>query len=183
MKYLLTALSLLLSICAFSEHVIIPVTPLGLPLYYWDEVFHGRTFENFGDILSIKLVERIVDSPVRRYQKGQRPIEKKLLAMGSLLFFALDGDVLWGTGCNFKRTDFRFKSLDVRSVRGPLTRTLLKEQLGIECPEIYGDPALLFPYFFPEFKKNKNPSHNYLIIAHYEDEHLFPKKNGKMSYM
>src|SRR6267154_4215414 len=31
----------------------------GLPLYYWNEKWHGQIFENFGDIISLKLVERI----------------------------------------------------------------------------------------------------------------------------
>jgi len=155
-------------------------TPLceGLPLYYWNEPWGGRRFENFGDILSLKLVERIVGGPVRVYKKGQKPPEKKLLAIGSLLYFACDNDVLWGTGMNAKITkkkDFKFTALDVRAVRGPLTRKFLLETFRIECPEVYGDPALLLPYFFPEFKRSKNPRYDYIIIPHYSEEHLFLK--------
>ncbi len=36
---------------------------------------------------------------------------------------------------------------DIRAVRGPLTRTLC-QQLGVSCPEIYGDPAIVLPRFF-----------------------------------
>ena len=67
----------------------------GLPLYHWDEVWHGRVLENFGDIIAHKLVERIVGCPLRAFKKGQKPPEKKLLAVGSLLYFATEGDVLW----------------------------------------------------------------------------------------
>jgi pyruvyltransferase len=151
----------------------------GLPLYHWDEVWHGRVLENFGDIIAHKLVERIVGCPVRAYQKGQKPPEKKLLAVGSLLYFATDGDVLWGTGTNNKKTDgkgFKFKALDIRAVRGPLTRKFIWDKFQIDCPEIYGDPALLFPYFFPEFQRKENPSLDYLIIPHYSEEHLFLKE-------
>jgi pyruvyltransferase len=148
----------------------------GLPLYYWNEQWHGRVFENFGDILSLKLVERIVGGPVRIYKKGQKPPEKKLLAIGSLLYFANDNDVLWGTGTNYKFTnkkDYKFSALDIRATRGPLTRQFLWDTFQIPCPEIYGDPALLVPYFFPEFKKKQDPAYDYIIIPHYSQEHLF----------
>jgi pyruvyltransferase len=151
----------------------------GLPLYYWNEKWHGRIFENFGDIISLKLVERIVGGPVRIYKKGQKPPEKKLLAIGSLLYFANNNDVLWGTGTNGKFTnkkDFKFTSLDIRAIRGPLTRQFLWDTFQIQCPEIYGDPALLFPYFFPEFKRKDNPIFDYIIIPHYSEEDLFLKE-------
>lgn len=151
----------------------------GLPLYYWNEKWHGRVFENFGDIISLKLVERIIGEPVRIYNKDQKPPEKKLLAVGSLLYFANDNDVLWGTGTNAKITNkkaFKFKTLDVRAVRGPLTRKFLWDTFKIQCPEIYGDPTLLFPYFFPEFRRQAHPTYDYIIIPHYSDEELFPKE-------
>lgn len=153
-----------LPILCFGDHGM----PTGLPLYYWQQ----KSFVNFGDYLSLKIVERIVKSPVQVYKKNFHHPQKKLLAIGSILSFATEGDVIWGTGINGKllnKTDYRFKHLDVRAVRGPLTRQFLFENFQIECPEIYGDPALLFPYLFPEFKKNENPSIDYLIIPHYSD--------------
>lgn len=146
--------------------------PVGLPLYYWRE----PTWHNFGDILSVKLVERILGSPVRIYQKNTP--EQKLLAIGSIFYFAREGDVVWGSGINGKKIqkeDYVFKQLDIRAVRGPITRQFLKEKFGIEVPEIYGDPALLIPYLFPEFRRKKHPQIPYLIVAHYLDQKLFPK--------
>ncbi len=152
----------------------------GIPLYYWD----ARTsydFTNFGDVLSEKIVERIVGHPIATTlnkslltERGKR----KLLALGSIVHMAEDNDVIWCSGINGKhpdRTDknfYRFTYLDVRAVRGPLTRQFLMD-MGIGCPEVYGDPALLFPKLFPEFKKSENPSKEYIIIPHYSDEHLF----------
>jgi pyruvyltransferase len=147
----------------------------GLPIYYWQQ----PSFVNFGDYLSLKLVERITGNSVSIFKKKKFNNEKKLLAIGSILVFALDDDVIWGTGLNGKRMDkshFNFKNLDVRAVRGPLTRKFLKEIFQIECPEIYGDPALLIPYFFPEFKKKQNPRYEYIIIPHYSEQKLFPKE-------
>lgn len=147
-------------------------SPEGLPLYYWKE-----KFVNFGDYLSLKLVERIVGGPVREYKPGSQFKERKFLAIGSILTFARNNDVVWGSGINGKLLtlkNYKFTQLDVRAVRGPLTRQFLIKNFKIACPKIYGDPALLVPYFFPEFKKKKNPSHQYIIIPHYSERHLFP---------
>lgn len=153
--------------------------PEGLPLYYWNEKWQGRVFVNFGDYLSLKLVERIVGSPIRVYKKTPKKHEKKLLAIGSLFYFANDDDVIWGTGINGKtlnKKDYKFTHLDIRSVRGPLTRAFLMKHFHMDCPEIYGDPGLLIPYFFPEFKRKQNPSYDYIIIPHFTEEDLFLKE-------
>lgn len=144
----------------------------GVPLYYWQ----SKKFTNFGDHLSLKLVERIIGGQVRVCQPRG---EKKLLAVGSVLLFAETDDIIWGTGMNAKRLDlkhYKFKRLDIRAVRGPKTREFIMRNFKIECPEIYGDPALLLPFFFPEFKKKENPQFDYVIIPHYSEEHLFPKE-------
>jgi pyruvyltransferase len=144
----------------------------GLPLYYWQ----AKQFVNFGDYLSLKLVERIVGGKVQTATQTYK--NQKMLAIGSVLIMANEGDVIWGTGMNGKRMDpdlYQFKALDVRAVRGPLTRAFLLENFDIACPEIYGDPALLIPYFFPEFKKNPNPEFDYIIVPHYSEKALFPK--------
>jgi pyruvyltransferase len=52
----------------------------------------------------------------------------------------------------------------------------LWQNFQIAVPEVYGDPALLFPYLFPEFQRAEAPSHPYLIIPHYSEEKLFPKE-------
>jgi pyruvyltransferase len=146
----------------------------GLPLFWWKE----GPFVNFGDVLSLKLVARMTGSPIRFYNKKPCHKEKKLLACGSIFFFAYDNDVIWGSGINGKtllKKHYSFTHLDIRAVRGPLTRQFLWENFGIECPEVYGDPALLIPYFFPEFKRKENPSLDYLVIPHYVEEKLFSK--------
>jgi pyruvyltransferase len=145
----------------------------GLPLFYWKE----GAFINFGDYLSLKLVERIVDGPLCFYNKKQKHMDKKLLAIGSIFYFATNNDVVWGSGVNGKRLnklDYSFSELDIRAVRGPLTRQFLIENFKIYCPEIYGDPGLLFPYFFPEFRKKASPTRDYIVILHYSEQKMFP---------
>lgn len=154
----------------------------GLPLYYWQQ----KAFINFGDHLSSLLVERIVGKPVRIHKRHPKNQEQKLLAIGSILIFARDKDVIWGTGLNgklAKKENFSFQNLDVRAVRGPLTRRFLQENFSISCPEVYGDPALLFPYFFPEFQRKEEPKYDYIVIPHYSEKQLFPKDaSGKIVY-
>jgi pyruvyltransferase len=148
----------------------------GLPLYYWQQ----KDLVNFGDYLSVKIVERIINGPVTIYRKTNVP-KKKLLALGSLLYFANSGDVLWGTGSNNKYTqasEYSFTDLDVRAIRGPLTKAFLEEKFGIECPEVYGDPALLFPYLFPEFQRKKSPKHRYIVIPHLYEISSFSKDSA-----
>ena len=150
-------------------------TQEGLPLFYWKE----GPFVNFGDYISLKLVERIVGKQLAFYQKRTPNAKKKLLASGSIFYFALEGDVVWGSGINGKRLekkDYLFSSLDIRAVRGPLTRQYLKKTFNIDSPEIYGDPALLFPYFFPEFQKRDKPKYEYIVIPHYLEQNLLPKE-------
>lgn len=146
------------------------------PLFFWKE----GNFTNFGDYLSLKIVERIVGSSVRFYNKKNLRQDRKLLALGSIFYFANENDVVWGAGINGKRPDkkdYSFTNLEIKAVRGPLTKIFLKENFGIECPEIYGDPALLVPYLFPEFKRNENPSRDYIVIPHYLDVKHFKRSD------
>jgi pyruvyltransferase len=150
-------------------------TNKGIPLFYWK----SASRVNFGDYLSLKLVERIVGQPIETNPSDNR---KKLLAVGSIFARASEGDIVWGSGVSGKRmklSDYDFKTLDIRAVRGPLTRQFIMENFKINCPEVYGDPVLLFPYFFPEFKKKKNPKYDYVIVPHYTEEKLFPKSKYK----
>ncbi len=63
-------------------------------------------------------------------------------------------DTLWGCGIlradNFGRE--LSPNLDIRAVRGPITKDYLLKK-GLKCPDIFGDPAILLPGLFPEFKK------------------------------
>jgi pyruvyltransferase len=151
----------------------------GIPLYFWQD-----KIINFGDYLSLKLVERIVGLPITVVPKSALNTHK-LLAVGSILTFARNDDMVWGSGVNGKWMDlnnYKFTRLTVRAVRGPLTRNFIKKNFNIECPEIYGDPALLVPYFFPEFKRKDNPAHDYVIIPHYSEQHLFSKDDSHVIY-
>ena len=138
-------------------------TSIAQPCYSEDSMFwwQPRDGINFGDDLSRVIVEKILGHAVRH-----RPFEsdaKLLFAAGSILHYARNGDVIWGSGFRENPlSENRFSYLDVRAVRGPRTREFLLK-MGIDCPEIYGDPAVLMGYLFPELKKEK-PIYDYIII-------------------
>src|SRR5258708_1018524 len=93
-----------------------------LDLTYWSPA----AGVNFGDFLSqvvgdLMLAKKGITLGDETKQNCQ------LLAIGSILHFARDGAIIWGAGVNGKipPADHRFRHLDVRAVRGPLTREFL----------------------------------------------------------
>lgn len=137
-------------------------------LYYWNSSGY-----NFGDALGPFIVNAIAQKKVEAVDGvdvgSKRIFEKNLIALGSIFHMVRDGDVVWGTGVNPIRQnpDFRLTEVDIRAVRGPLTRNYLHKKYGLNCPNIYGDPALLLPMIFPESKPQ--PIRKYGIVPHLKD--------------
>jgi pyruvyltransferase len=109
----------------------------------------GRPVNNFGDLLGPLVVDKLLKA--RSLTTQDAIFDRRLLTVGSILHFAQDGDVIWGTGVNGKKREdvHRFHQLDVRAVRGPRTRQFLLDR-GIDAPAVFGDPALLLPELMPE---------------------------------
>jgi pyruvyltransferase len=112
---------------------------------------YSDTVQNFGDALSPYIVSRLIGQQYKLICNGKRA-DKTLFAIGSWLHYATEEAHIWGTGL---RTDppmeqdatHCYNTLHVHAVRGPMTRSFLLKR-GIDCPEIYGDPALLLPMFY-----------------------------------
>ena len=88
--------------------------------------------------------------------------------IGSLIDMGLFNShtIIWGAGTIAGTAKLHYKPLKVCAVRGKLTRKYLLEQ-GIDCPEIYGDPALLLPKIYqPKVEKQYKLG----IIPHYVDQ-------------
>lgn len=120
--------------------------------YYDSEV-------NLGDTLSPLICQWVLNKNSLSFEQKTSQTYH-LLALGSLLggngFF--DATV-WGSGiksfdqiATLSKRKY-FQKLDIRSVRGPLTRDALIG-CGYKCPEKYGDPAVLMPLIYkPEVEK------------------------------
>ncbi|WP_110688302.1 polysaccharide pyruvyl transferase family protein [Salegentibacter sediminis] len=139
-----------------------------IPLFYWSEIkFIFKEKENYGDLLSKYLVEKISGREVKFVHPRKQPWYKwdksHYLAIGSILPHATKDSIVWGSGIIDR--EHHIASADFRAVRGPQTRKFLLD-LGYECPPVYGDPAILLPeYFNPQVEKEYELG----IIPHYHD--------------
>lgn len=111
-----------------------------------------RRVNNFGDLLGPRIVTSLL-TQAGAADHGM-PEGRRLFSVGSVMHYATDGDVIWGSGINGKipMAKMGFTSLDVRAVRGPRTAKQLRER-GIAVPDIFGDPALLIPTLDARLKK------------------------------
>ncbi|MBN6151159.1 polysaccharide pyruvyl transferase family protein [Xanthomonas sp. AmX2] len=134
---------------------------------YWWQPKNGEV--NIGDHLSKVIVGNVL-SLRDRALIDKRDKRQRLIAIGSVLHFARSGDVVWGSGINGKipADRHRFEQLDVRAVRGPKTRQFLQAR-GITVPEVYGDPGLLMPLFFPRQALQPGPSRPFAVIPHFNE--------------
>jgi len=130
---------------------------------------------NFGDALSPILIKTLTGG---RSFIGQDGLERRvtcvprLMALGSILHRAVEDDIIWGSGLRGGR--IQISRLQVHAVRGPLTRDLLRES-GINCPAVYGDPAILMPYLFRPTKTNQ---FQVGVISHYSDRSALSRIAG-----
>ena len=137
-------------------------------VYWWQSKHDDRP--NIGDYVAYDLVKRVLAMKGKLIKDKQDPTTK-LVSVGSVLHFARNDDALWGTGFNQKMGEklIQFDRLDVRAVRGPLTRKFLMDR-NIDVPEVYGDPALLLPYFYSRELMEKPDKKDYIIINHMNDD-------------
>ena len=118
---------------------------------------------NFGDALTPWLIQRIAGRyPVFVQAEDPRP---KYLVVGSVLEYAGARTTVWGSGI-ITRTDHVSPAATLLAVRGPLSRRRAPE-CGVECPEVFGDPALLLPRFYTP---KATVRHGIGIVAHYSDK-------------
>lgn len=89
-----------------------------------------------------------------------------IAGIGSILtLFDMENAIVWGSGIISSTEKVSGTPKKVLAVRGPLTRKRLLEQ-GINCKEVYGDPALLLPRFYkPKVAKRYKLG----LIPHYTD--------------
>lgn len=147
-----------------------------LKFYETDE-----SYMNWGDDINVYVIEKLTQKkviPAKKLLFGF--IHRKYCIIGSLLPKCMNRNtIIWGSGClNFEqKVKWNNRSKKVHAVRGPLTRNFLLKQ-RVECPEIYGDPALILPLVYqPSDKTKKYPI---TIIPHHKD---WDDKNALMMYV
>lgn len=139
-----------------------------IPLFYWSErKLLYKEKENYGDLISIYLVEKISGREVTWVHPKKQPWYKwnktNFVTIGSIIHHSTKDSIVWGSGIIDKQQPIA--KADFRAVRGPQTRKFLLG-LDYECPKVYGDPALLLPKFYnPEIEKKYKLG----VIPHYHD--------------
>ena len=140
-----------------------PVIPFTVNLLYW----RPSTGDNVGDLLSLIIYRQMLKMGGVRCPFSVKT--RRVVSIGSVLSFVGSGETtVWGTGLMNEKCISallqKHAKLDVRAVRGPLTRKKLINA-GYMCPEIYGDPAILLPRFYnPTVNKIKG---KVVIIPHH----------------
>lgn len=116
---------------------------------------------NWGDKLNPVLVQQL--SGRKAINREDAPAASPAyFVIGSGLEYAGDRDVVWGSGFLKHPDSSNIQRPKVCAVRGPLSRSLLRIA-GCDCPEVYGDPALLMPLFY---NPRISPSYDVGLIQH-----------------
>jgi pyruvyltransferase len=123
--------------------------------------------DNWGDIVAKHIAEEYSKKEsVLMPFVGSRDCGDVYAVTGSILQIIRSSNVIvWGLGFISENDSLTTKP-KILSVRGPLTRGKLIEQ-GQNCPEIYGDPALLMSRIYKPLIKKK---YKIGVIPHYVDK-------------
>lgn len=123
---------------------------------------------NFGDDINFPLLHELTGRRVRQeWRVGLNNLEN-IVCIGSVIDCCNERSIIWGTGAISDSIVMYHKPKHICAVRGPLTRRKLLE-FGIDCPEVYGDPALLLPLIYAPKTGKK---YKYGFIPHYIDYDL-----------
>lgn len=102
---------------------------------------------NFGDGLNPYFISHITGRKSILVSQFKGYEGDHYIVIGSILGMATDKSIVWGAGYIGKGKVFKTPPKKICAVRGPKTRQKLLEE-NIECPEVYGDPALLLPRLY-----------------------------------
>lgn len=130
------------------------------PMLRRKDVCYNQSRYNLGDYLGFVITSWMLE------KKGLSldtwiPERRHLNTVGSSLLTMFQNATIWGSGVErdglsrvvLFLSRYPLTRLDIRAVRGPLTRNMMSH-LGQKCPETYGDPAILMPLIYnPDVEK------------------------------
>ncbi|MGN1213707.1 MAG: polysaccharide pyruvyl transferase family protein [Bacteroidaceae bacterium] len=126
-----------------------------IALNSWLVSHKGRVMcRNFGDELNVHLLAKLTGKTIVDYNSYFHRPFTNYMVIGSIIDGFTDSkSVVWGSGLLSDKEPLKKKPAKVCAVRGKITRDFLLAN-GVECPEVYGDPALLTPYIYsPQVEK------------------------------
>lgn len=119
--------------------------PDAIRLYWYTAKF------NYGDQVNPYLVRKLSGKSV--CYSDIEDHEAKYFVIGSILHHGdLTNVTVWGSGVISPEYELHGRPRSILAVRGPLSRDHLLA-LGLDCPAVYGDPAILLPQVYaPEIE-------------------------------
>lgn len=128
---------------------------------------------NFGDIINPILINQLTGLKISQVS-SKLYYKNHYFIIGSIVGRANKYTNIWGSGFISEDDICTENPKKIFAVRGPKTRERLLN-IGIECPEVYGDPALLLPQIYNPKIKIK---YKLGLIPHYVDKENLWLKNG-----
>lgn len=133
-------------------------------LYWW----RGKDNKNWGDKINPWIISRLSGKDVVHVHDiiNFRFI-KVYSCIGSIVeHLGYKGVHIWGSGIISGTSALKIRPQKIHAVRGPATRDRLISE-GFDCPEVFGDPALLLPrLYMPEVEQTVELG----IIPHFVDK-------------
>ena len=145
-------------------------------------VYYNRS-KNFGDELSAFITYSLINKNKYNLVYNQKNIDVNIIAIGSYIHMAKNNYFIFGSGVrknDHNENEHNYKDLNVRAVRGPLTKKYL-ENKGIYVKTIFGDPALLLPKFYIPIKNN-SIQNKIGLIPHKSNYNRYLDKYDKSLY-
>lgn len=131
--------------------------------YVNDHTWHGIRHRNWGDDLNYYFLRKLTGRPVVMYHnfKLAKWLHlKNYLCIGTLLDavnYANAQTIVWGSGVSGQDRSFVHPK-NILAVRGKKTKEFC-DRYRVECPDVYGDPALLLPLVYnPRERLKVSPS-------------------------
>lgn len=132
-----------------------------IKLAWWSNPEPG----NFGDWLSPYILNKITGKNIEFVNPESKSVSSEhYFSVGSIGKFIKRNSIVLGTGCSTVGTEFNPEAEYV-FVRGPLTRKFVLNSGG-QCPEVYGDPAIVMPLLYTPKKSDKYAG-QYILVRHF----------------
>lgn len=126
-----------------------------------------KKYSNWGDDLNVYFIELLCNKLVIPAETLLIPCLKYSFIGSNLPWVLNHKTIIWGSGIiNTALKMNKNKVEKVYAVRGPITRDYLINN-GVDCPEVYGDPALLLPLYYKP--KDVVKKHKVGIVPHHMD--------------
>ena len=121
---------------------------------------------NLGDDLNWYLFPKMFPNIEFCRSSMKKDEKKRYFLIGSFVNNDYSNCVIWGGGIQKNNLPENINNCEVLCVRGPITRKKLLDR-GVNCPEKYGDPALLLPHIYsPQYVEKK---YDIGIIPHHSN--------------